>query len=140
MRASQNAKPAKNVFIAAKARVAVPWTHDLVRCALIQASLDPAVRTIDFIPTVAAYGKIIELDAIVFRSDAGRQMLDIPELRRLRDIDDEGLALLASDQLRLSMLTLNAADLRREPKASNSSLVWRCRHTPVRAQDRVRVL
>jgi hypothetical protein len=140
MRASQNAKPAKNVFIAAKAAAAVPWTHELVRCALIQASLDPAVRTIDFIPTVAAYGKIIELEAIVFRGDAGRQMLDIPELRRLRDIDDEGLALLASDQLRLTMLTLTAADLRREPRASNASLVWTCRHTGVRASDRVRAL
>lgn len=140
MRASQNSKPAKNAFIAAKTVVAVPVVHDLVRCALIQASLDPSVRAIEFIPTAAAYGKIIELDAIVFRGDAGRQVLDIPEARPLRNIDDEGLALLASDQLGLSTLTLTAADLRRQPRASNSSMVWTCRHTPVRASDRVRAL
>lgn len=138
MRASRHSKP--DVFIAAKTVAAVPVPHHLVGAALVQASLDPAVREIEFTQTVAAFGKVIELNAIVFRGDAGRQVLDIPELRPLRDIDDEGLALLVSDKLGFSPLTLTTADLRREPTASNCTLVWTCRHINVRASDRVRVL
>jgi len=140
MRASHKSNPPKNVFIAAKTLIAIPIVHDLVRVALVQASLDPAVRAIEFISTVAAYGKIVALNSIIFRHDAGRQVLDIPEARPLRAIDDEGLALLASDQLGLSTLTLTGDDLKRQPLASNTSTVWACRHTPIRANDRVRAL
>jgi hypothetical protein len=140
MRASQKSKSPNNIFIAAKTLIAIPVVHDLVRVALVQASLDPGVRAIEFISTVAAYGKIVELDAIILRRDAGRQVLDIPEVRPLRHIDDEGLALLASDQLGLTTLTMTAADLRQQPLASNAEAVWACRYTPIRASDRVRAL
>jgi hypothetical protein len=140
MRASQNAQQTKSVFFSAKTVAAIPIAHDLSRIALIHASVDPAVRSIEFIPSVEAYGAVINLEAIVFRGEAGGQVLDIPELRPLRDIDDEGLALLVSDELGLSPLTLTAADLGREPRASNSALVWRYKHLPVSAQDRVRML
>jgi hypothetical protein len=128
MRASQNAQQTKSVFFSAKTVAAIPIAHDLSRIALIHASVDPAVRSIEFIPSVEAYGAVINLEAIVFRGEAGGQVLDIPELRPLRDIDDEGLALLVSDELG------------REPRASNSALVWRYKHLPVSAQDRVRML
>lgn len=140
MRASQNFKPEKNVFIAAKAAVAIPWAHELVRDALVQAALDPAVRAIDFVPTVAAYGHVFALNAVVVRRDDGSRILDVVEARPLRGIDDEGLALLAADKLGLPALTLTAADIHRQPKAANSSLVWNCRYLRIQATDRVRVL
>jgi len=140
MRASQNFRQRPNVFISAKAATAIPIAHELVRDALVQASLDPTVRSIEFIPTVAAFGDIIALNAIVLRGDAGSKVLDIVETRPLRSIDDEGLVLLAFDHLGLTAHTITAADLRRQPKAANSSLVWSCRYTRVPASDRVRVL
>jgi hypothetical protein len=139
MRAS-NSKQRPNVFISAKAATAIPVAHQLVRDALIQAALDPEVRAIEFIPTVTAFEQIIALDAIVFRTADGRQVLDIPEARPLRSIDDEGLALLAADQLGLPALTITTADIRRQPRAANSSLVWNCRYLRIQASDRVRVM
>ena len=140
MRPLQNFRQRPSHFTSAKNAAAIPVAHNLVRDALVQAALDPAVREIEFIPTVVTFDKVVALDAIVFRSDAGRQVLDIPEVRPLRCIDDEGLALLAADQLGLPVLRLTAADIRRQPRAANSSMVWNCRHTRVQISDRVRLL
>jgi hypothetical protein len=140
MYASQRFKKGPSVFVAAKATTAIPAADELVRHALIQAALDPAVRAIEFIPTVAVYGSVIALDVIVLRGDDGRRVLDIVETRPVRSLDDEGLALLAVDQLGLPALTLTAADIRREPRAGNCRLVWNHRHYRVNAGDRVHVL
>jgi hypothetical protein len=48
--------------------------------------------------------------------------------------------LLAVDHLGLPPLTITAADLRREPRAANSSLVWGCRDRRIWISDRVRAL
>jgi hypothetical protein len=140
MRPYQYLKERPRVFIAAKAAVTIPVGHELIGDALVQAALDPAIRAIEFIPTVAAYGKVVALDAIVYRYEDGRQVLDIVETRPLRSLDDEGLALLAIDQLGLAKLTLTAGDIRRQPRAANSSQVWNCRHYGVFAPDRVHIL
>ena len=140
MRASQYSDGRPSPFISAKAAVAIPVACKLVRGALVQAALDPAVRAIEFIPTVVAFGQVIPLDAIVLRGDEGRQRLDIVETRPVRSLDDEGLALLAIDQLGLPPLTLTAGDIRRQPRAGNCRLVWACRDYRIYAGDRVRVL
>jgi hypothetical protein len=120
MRASQNFKRRPSVFISGMASVAIPVAHELVRDALVLEALDPEVRSIEFIPTVAAYGKVIALDVIVLRSAGGRQVLDIPEIRLTRSIDDEGLALLGAEKLGLSTLTMTVADI----LAADPDLVW----------------
>lgn len=140
MRSSQHSKEEPCVFVAAKTAVAIPVAHELVSDALIQAALAPEIRAIEFIPTVDVRGKIVPLDAIVLRSDDGCQVLDIVETRPLRSIDDEGLALLAAEQLGLPALTLTAADVRHELRAGNCRLVWICRDFRVPAGDRVRIL
>jgi hypothetical protein len=140
MRHLQNFRQRPNLFTSAKTTAAIPFTHSLVGDALVQAALDPAIREIEFIPTVTCHDKVVALEAIVFHGDAGRQVLDIPGVRPLRSVDDEGLALLAADQLGLPALRMTAADIRRQPRAANSSLVWNCRHTRVQISDRVRLL
>jgi hypothetical protein len=140
MYASQRSNKSPSVFVAAKATTPIPVRHELVRHALIQAALDPAVRAIEFIPTVAAYGSVIEIDAVVLRGDDGGQVLDVAETRPVRSLDDEALALLAIDQLGLQTKSLSALDIGRQPRAANCRLVWACRHCRVSAGDRVRVL
>lgn len=140
MRESAVSKQRANIFVSAKTIREVPVAHELVRHALIQATLDPAVRAIEFLPTVTAFGHVIALDAIVLRGDAGDQILDVAETRPIRTLDDEGLALLAVDQLGLQKKTLSAVEIGSQPTAANSSLVWNCRYSRVQATDRVRVL
>jgi hypothetical protein len=131
---------ASTLFVSAKTSVAIPAAHSLVRDALVQASLDPAVRSIEFIPLSRVGATQVELDAIVVVRDDGRFYLDVVAGRPLRDAEDEGLALIALADLGLIPITLTAADIRREPRFANSNLVWSYRLHPVGISMRMRVL
>src|SRR6202023_3475871 len=102
-----------HLFISAKTSTAIPAKHQLVRDALIAASLDPAVRSIDYIASARVAAASVRLCAIVIVRDDGRYVLDVLEARPLRDIDAEGLAQIALRDLGLSPLTLSQADIRR---------------------------
>lgn len=112
-------------FISAKTSTAIPARHPLVRDALVQASLDPQVRSLAFIPTATVDAAQVDLRAIVVVvRDDGRFHLDVVPARRVRDLEDEGLALIAIDRLGLAPLTLTAADIRRGPRFANSRAPW----------------
>ncbi|CAL8969057.1 hypothetical protein RHODGE_RHODGE_03532 [Rhodoplanes serenus] len=128
------------LFNGAKCAVPVPAGHALVRAALVQASLDPTVRAIGVVSAVKVEGHGVALNAIVLDGDRGRQVLDIIEARLIRDVDGEGLFLLAIDALGLPLLTLTAADVLREPWLSNATAVWSCRFVRVPVSDRITIL
>jgi hypothetical protein len=123
-RAGQNGQ----LFVSAKTSTAIPSRCALVRDALVQASLDPAVRSIDFIPTARVGPTPVDLNAVVIARDDGRYLLDVLQARPLRDVENEGLALLALDQLGLPSWTLTEADIgasRGLPtRASSGATAW----------------
>jgi hypothetical protein len=131
---------ASTLFISAKTTVAIPCSCALVRDALIQATLDPSVRALDFVATARVAATQIDLNAIVIVRDDGRFCLDVVAARPLRDAEDEGLALIALADVGLAPITLTAADIRREPRFANSRLVWSYRLHPVGISMRMRVL
>jgi len=128
------------LFVSAKTRTAIPLGHDLVGEALVQASLDPLVRAIEFVPAARVREAPVALDAIVLARDDGRYVLDVVPARPVRDVEVEGLALLALDQLGLPLLTITEDDIRQQPRFANSRLVWDYRHHPVTIETRMRVL
>jgi hypothetical protein len=141
MRISRSAETAAStLFISAKTSVAIPTTCALVRDALVQATLDPAVRAIEFLAQAQVGAASIDLNAIITVRDHGRFYLDVVAERPLRDADDEGLALIALAELALAPITLTAADIQREPCFTNSRLVWSCRMHPVGIAMRMRIL
>jgi hypothetical protein len=144
MRISQAAQAAQaaasTLFVSAKTTTAIQATCTLVRDALVQASLDPAVRAIEFIPLARVAATQIDLDATVIVRDDGRFVLDVVPARLIRDVDQEGLALIAYSELGLKPITLTAADIRREPCFTNSRLVWQHRLHPVGISMRMLVL
>jgi hypothetical protein len=127
-------------FTSAKARGPIPAAHDLVHEALVQASLDPATRTIEHLPSAPFAGTPVAIDAVVLTRDDGRFALDVAEARPLRDIDAEGLALLALQNAGIAQLTMTAADLWLEPRFSNCRLVWSYRAARVGVGLRLRIL
>jgi hypothetical protein len=133
MRASQFRKTATSprLFVGPKSSAAIPISSLLLRDAVLQATLDPAVRTIDFVPSARVDQATVKLNAVVLQRDDGRYMLDVVEARPLRDIDGEGLFLLALEQLKISTLELTAADIRKEPRFSNCREIWRHKAHPV---------
>jgi hypothetical protein len=141
MRVSRAAQGAASIlFVSAKTTVAIPTACSLVRDALIQSTLDPAVRAIEFLATARVGATQVDLDATIIVRDDGRFVLDVVPARRVRDVENEGLALIAWSQLGLTPITLTAADIQREPRFANSRLVWAHRLSPVGISMRMAVL
>lgn len=140
MRIPRASHAAADLFISAKTRVAIPAACSLVRDALIQASLNPRVRSIDFLAQARVGTTSVDVDAIIIHRDDGRFYLDVVPARVVRDIEIEGMALIALADLGLKPLVLTAADIKREPRFANSRLVWTYRLHPVGISMRMRVL
>ena len=128
------------LFLSAKTTTAIPARCALFRDALVQASLDPVVRSIEFIASARVRQAQIELNAVVLDRDDGRYLLDVVPARPLRDIEREGLVLIALDDLALPSIVLTAADIQREPRFANSRLVWSYRMHAVGIGMRLRIL
>jgi hypothetical protein len=140
MQHAADARHETQLFISVKTTTAIPTRCSLVRDALIQATLDPAVRAIEFIPSARVGKKEVALDAVVIVRDDGRFLLDVVPARPLRNVEDEGLVLLAADALGLRTWTLTECDIRREPRFENARLVWGYRMAPVGIEMRMRIL
>jgi hypothetical protein len=109
-----------------------------VHCALeydflTQASLDASVFLIDFVSSYNVAGHAISLDIIVIHQSGCAYAADFPEIREVRDVDDEGLALIALSELGLELISVRAADVELEPRCSNAREVWRHRNLRVPA-------
>lgn len=95
----------------------------------IQCSLDPEVRALSFLPRLKFRGEDVDIGMLVAEFDDGRFVLDIAEDRPLRDLDTEGIHLLAIAERGLGVMEFDADDILSEPFASNCREVWRHRPT-----------
>ncbi|SFN44153.1 hypothetical protein SAMN05216573_11367 [Bradyrhizobium sp. Rc3b] len=117
-------RPHDDFFVSVKTRTAIPVRHLAMRHALIQASLDPQVRSIGYVASAWVASEVSSLDAVIVEREDGRYVLDVVPARRLGDAEDEGPVLIASDELELEPLVLTAEEIAREPRCSNANLVW----------------
>jgi hypothetical protein len=140
MQNSRAAAAGANLFISAKTSTAIPARNLLVRDALIEASLDPTVRSLDYIPSARVGSAAVKICAVVIGRDDGRFVLDVVEARPLRDMDAEGLEQIALRDLGLAPLTITRTDIQREPRFTNSKLVWNHRLHPVGLSLRMKIL
>jgi hypothetical protein len=101
------------------------------RDALVQLSLDAAVRSIGFVSKAVFEGVPVELKATTIDRDGKRYYLDIVEDREARDLRSEGLAVRALDDLGLQALEKTAADILAAPVHANCETIWK------HARDRV---
>jgi hypothetical protein len=124
-----------DLFISGKTSAAIPARHPALRDALIQASLDPQVRSIVYVASTSVASEQVELDAIVIRRDDGRFLLDVVPARSTRDVKEQGLG-----ELGLKQIILTTEEIRREPRYTNARLVWSCREIPVPVGLRMRIL
>jgi hypothetical protein len=131
-----------DLFSSAKTSSPIRARHPQMREALVQASLDPRVRSIGHLATahVAASPVAVDLDVVVLHRDDGRYVLDVVAARRFRDLEDEGLLQIALRDLGLRALVVIAEDLRAEPRCGNCRLVWSHHGRPVPVDLRIRIL
>jgi hypothetical protein len=127
-------------FQSPKTLKAIPVRHPAIQDVLIQSSLDPRVRSIDYVASAVVAGQQVDLKAIVIQRDDGRFFLDLIPLRRVLDIDRGGLVLIALERLGLKEMTIEADELFREPLCANARFVWLYNGYSVPRQLRERIL
>ncbi len=114
--------------------------RDELRAALVQASLDPIVRSISHVAVADVGSAPVEVDAMVVVRDDGRFVLDVVPARQARKFDEEGLRGVALRGLGLASLVVTSDDLAAEPRRSNVDLVWSHRGRAVPIDLRLRIL
>ncbi len=126
--------------MSAKTTKLVPVKCCLVWDALVQATLDPQVLAIEYVESAHVHCAPIQIDAIILQRQDGRVLLDVVPARTVRDIDAEGLVLMALAAMELPTLYLDAEDIRREPLCANSKTIWNYRLHSVDIRLRLNVL
>lgn len=130
-----------DLFSSAKTAAPIATRHPALREALAIASLDPEVRAISHVATAnAGPAQVVDVDAVVLTRVDGPYYLDVVPARRVRELDEEGLVLIALRELGLQHLVITAEDLRSEPRRSNVRLVWSYRDHPIPVPLRLRIL
>ena len=126
-------------FESTKTVTPIPVRHAAVQDALIQSSLDPRVRSISYVASAVVASQQVNVGAIVVQRDDGRFFVDLVPARRVLDLDQLGLALIALEKLRLKRLIINVEELLREPRCTNARFVWLYKEYPVprKVQDRI---
>lgn len=129
-----------DLFVSAKTAVPIPARHPALRDALIQASLDRQVRSIDYVPSASVATERVQLDAILLQCNDGGFLLDVVPARRFRTFEEQQLAQIALAELGLKPIVLTVDEIRREPRYANGRLVWSYRQTAVPVGLRMRIL
>lgn len=129
-----------SLFVSSKTAAAIPIRHPALQDALIQASLDPAVRSLSYLATAVVASEEIDLGAVVVQRDDGRFLLDVVPARRVRDVDDEGLSLIALGKLGLESWIISSREILREPRCTNARYVWLYNQHRVSRELRKRIL
>lgn len=128
-------------FVSAKTRGdTLPIRHPLIRTALTQATLDPAVRSIEYIATVPGLPPAWNAEAIAIERDGIRYHLDIVEARPRRSIAERLLAAQSLLDLGLRPLVRTESDVLREPRCTNCRTVFEYSGRPVKLELRMQIL
>lgn len=128
------------LFVSFKTSQAIPCGQPCRRDFMIQATLDPGVRRIEYHPMVALDDRAIKADAIVLDRDDGRYAIDFVDARPPEDPRGEGLLQIGFDRDCSGIIAVTAADVGREPRLSAARQVWFHAGMTVTADDRAEVL
>ncbi len=133
-------RSSSNLFVGPKCASAIPTRHPLVRDAVLQASFDPSVSQIEFVPSVQVGRHAVALNSVILTKDGRRFLLDVIDARPLRTLDDEGLVLLALERAGFETLQLSESTIRGEPRCSNAREIWRSRSYRLSSPQRSSIL
>ncbi len=117
---------------------AVPTSLSKADEFAIQLLLDPHVTALEFRTSLSFSGREVQIQMFVADLDeGGRVAFDIIDERPYRDLDAEGLLLLALESRGIRIIEIDHAAIDAEPRASNTRRLWSAREhrvpAPVRA-------
>jgi hypothetical protein len=128
------------LFVSFKAALAIPVRNPLRRDFLIQTTLDPGVRRIDYYPSTMVFDRVTRIDALVLHRDDGRFAVDFVDTFSPEDPQAEALLQLAFDKNCSGLLAISEADVRREPRCTSAREVWGYAAVRINAADRAQIV
>ena len=95
----------------------------------IQLLLDPAVTWLEYVESLPLpeCNVHVMVGMLVADRDEGRVAFDVIDERPDRDIDEEGLLLIALQHHQIHIVEMDSASINEEPRARNSLRIWRHR-------------
>ncbi|WP_262048123.1 hypothetical protein [Bradyrhizobium sp. Bra78] len=90
----------------------------------VQLTLDPAVRSLSFVPALPLAGEQIEVGMLVAEHENGFVAYDIVDERVDRDIDTEGMLLIALDQHDITLRAVDTFSICAQPLAHRCERIW----------------
>jgi hypothetical protein len=97
----------------------------------VQLTLDSAVQSLRFITSLPIDDEEVAVGMLVAGWDEGSVAYDIVDERPHRDIDSEGLLLIALERHGITRQEVDAASINVEPRAGNCESIWKHRHREV---------
>lgn len=136
---SKRRSPPERIFVSAKSANTIPVKSALHCSALCQCALDPAVTRIEYFACVKLGAVAYPLNVIAIIREGRRLVLEIGDDIKTRDLDQEGLYLLALKKLSARPHAISKREILREPYHSNCRLVWsyRNRNASPAARDKI---
>jgi hypothetical protein len=108
---------------------------------VIQLSIDPVVRSIRYVDSLPAMGRRVKVEMLVAERDDGQRFAyDLVDEGPTRDLDSEGLLLLALEENGVNLIEVGRKQINEEPRASNCLLIWRHRTYPVDDSTKVAIV
>lgn len=129
-----------DLFIGFKCTRAIPIHNTLPRDFLVQATLDPDVRRIEYQNSLIADERIVPVEGLIVERFDGRYAVDIVDARPAHDPAAEALLQLAFARQCHGVIELHTEDIRAEPRFSAAREVWSHRAVRVPADDRAQIL
>jgi hypothetical protein len=128
-----------NLVNSPKCAAAIHAASPLHRDLLVQSSLDPHVRSIEFADEVIHRDRAASPRSIVLNRDDGRFMMDVVGVDARRDPEDRQNLLTELDSLGISLLEVKPEEIRREPRCGNARRIWEFRdeNPTMRHRDRI---
>jgi hypothetical protein len=104
----------------------------------VQLTIDPAVRSFRFVASLPLGDEQVAVGMLVAERDEGLVAYDIVDERPHRDIDTEGLLLIALERHGITLVEIDADNIGAQPMAGHCEYIWKHRNLEV-GQD-VRLL
>jgi hypothetical protein len=100
----------------------------------IQLWLDPGVRYFRLVSSLPVRDQVVPIQMLVADTNDGRVAFDIVDDRPERDLDEDGLLLIALQLHAIRLVEIDSAAIEADPRGSNCRNIWRHRDRLVHAQ------
>jgi hypothetical protein len=124
--------PNADDFRTPKSSSAIPNGSRCFNNLVIQLSVDPLVRSIKYVNSLSALRRRVKVEMLIAeREDGGRFAYDLIDERPPRDLEEEGLLLIALQENCIGLIEVDRTQVNEEPRSGNCLLIWKHRSHPV---------